>query len=234
MVENLIEKMVIPSKFQDENGQLRVNELLKSYQELEKKMSHMVQVPTEDAAPGEKQAFYRRLGVPETPEAYQIEVKNELMASDPEVNQYLFNLGFTNKQVQAVYDLAAEKIMPVIQDLAQEYEASHQRAALVQYFGGNERWCEVSRQIAAWAKGHLPTQVVDAMATTYEGVMALYNMMQSGEPGLMRSSSSSEEILDEEGLKKLMMSPKYWREQDPATLKKVSDGFRRLYPGSNS
>ena len=62
MVENLIEKMVIPSKFQDENGQLRVNELLKSYQELEKKMSHMVQVPAEDAAPEEKQAFYLLIG----------------------------------------------------------------------------------------------------------------------------------------------------------------------------
>ena len=32
-------------------------------------------------------------------------------------------------------------------------------------------------------------------------------------------------IFEEEDLKKLMMSPKYWKEQDPATLKKVSDGF---------
>ena len=234
MVENLIEKTVIPSKFQDENGQLRVNELLKSYQELEKKLSRMVQVPADDAAPEERQAFYRALGVPESPEAYQITVTNELMASDPDVNRYLYDLGFTNKQAQAVYDLAAQKIMPVIQELAQEYEASRQRAALVHHFGGNERWGEVSRQIGAWARGHLPTQVVDAMATTYEGVMALYSMMQSGEPGLMNRSAGDEEILDEEDLKKLMMSPKYWKEQDPATLKKVSDGFRRLYPGTQS
>ena len=75
---------------------------------------------------------------------------------------------------------------------------------------------------------------VVANETNIKTVADIYSMMQSGEPGLMNRSAGGEEILDEEGLKKLMMSPKYWKEQDPATLKKVSDGFRRLYPGTQS
>ena len=56
--------------------------------------------------------------------------------------------------------------------------------------------------------------------------------MENGEPAVLKTANSSADILTEEDLKKLMMSPKYWKEQDPATLKKVSDGFKRLYPSA--
>ena len=35
--------------------------------------------------------------------------------------------------------------------------------------------------------------------------------------------------MSEETLKKLMQSPKYWRDQDPELLKRVEAGFKRLY-----
>ena len=170
------------------------------------------------------------MGVPDSAENYQLEIKHDLLASDPQVNQKLYDLRFTNQQAQAVYDLAAEKVLPVIEELAQDYEAARQRLALENQFGGKERFEQVARQISAWAKQNMSADIFDALATTYEGVMTLYKMMQTNEPVMMPKGVPVCDFLDEEGLKKLMMSPKYWRDQDPQTLKKVADGFNRLYP----
>jgi hypothetical protein len=232
MAENLIksEKMnAIPEKFLDEKGALKTDLLLQSYLQLEKKLSNMVCLPDASASEEEKRSFYKKMGVPETAENYQLNMKSDLLAVDPQVNQRLYDLGFTNDQAQAVYDLAAEKILPVIEDLAKDYEAARQRVALENHFGGKNRFEQVARQISAWAKQNVSDNVFDALSTTYEGVIALYKMMQSNEPALIPNGMQPEMNLDEEGLKKLMMSPKYWRDKDPATLKKVADGFNRLY-----
>jgi len=34
---------------------------------------------------------------------------------------------------------------------------------------------------------------------------------------------------EEKELKLLMQDPKYWRDQDPETVKRVEEGFKRLY-----
>ena len=233
MVENLMQtnekKQEVPAKFLDEKGNLKTDVLLQSYLELEKKLSNMVVIPTDASSEEEKRSFYQKIGVPDCAENYQLEIKHDLLASDPQVNQKLFDLRFTNQQAQAVYDLAAEKVLPVIEELAQDYEAARQRLALENQFGGKERFEQVARQITAWAKQNVSADVFDALSTTYEGVMTLYKMMQTNEPVMMPKGICTHEILDEEGLKKLMMSPKYWKEQDPLTLKKVADGFNRLY-----
>ena len=220
----------IPAKFLDAKGNLNVDSLLQSYTELERKLGKMVRIPSDDSSPEERKDFYQKIGVPASAKDYQLNIKNELLASDPDVNQRLYDLGFTNAQVQAVYDLAVEKVLPVIHQLAQDYEATRQRALLEEHFGGKERFEEIVRQITTWAKQNVSAQVFDALSTTYEGVLTLYKMMESSEPFMMPKGVAVNEMLDEEGLKKLMMSPKYWRDQDPATLKKVADGFNRLYP----
>ncbi len=231
MAENLMQNnKEIPAKFLDEKGNLNTQALLQSYMELEKKLGSMVRIPNDDSSDDERRAFNQKMGVPAKAEDYQVEIKDDLLALDPQVNQRLYDLGFTNAQVQAVYDLAAEKVLPVIYELAQDYEATRQRVALENHFGGKERFEQVAHQITTWAKQNVSAELMAALSTTYEGVMALYKMMQSAEPAMMPKAESVNEILDEEGLKKLMMSPKYWRDQDPSTLKKVSDGFNRLYP----
>jgi len=55
-------------------------------------------------------------------------------------------------------------------------------------------------------------------------------MMASDEPGIDNKTDTSSENLDEKALRKLMQDPKYWRDQDPALMAKVRDGFTRLYP----
>lgn len=186
-------------------------------------------IPGDDASPEEREAFFRAMGVPADAKDYKIEITEKLLASDPEVNKRLRNLGFTPKQVQAVYDLAAEKVIPLLKTMACEYEGEHQLYRLLNHFGGEERWSQVSRQIAAWGQRNVPKDIYEILASTYDGVITLYNMMNSGEPVIGASKGAA--ISDsEEELKHLMKSEKYWREKDPATLRRVTEGFKRLYP----
>lgn len=228
MSDNLM--IDIPEKFKDENGNLNTDILLKSYLALEKKMSNSIQKPSENATQEERNAFFNAIGRPQKAEEYQINVSHALLGIDPEVNKELHDLGFTNAQVQKVYDLAEQKILPIIEDLATDYEADRQKAHLISHFGSEQKWNEVSSQILAWAEQNVAEPLLDALSTTYDGIMALYSMMQKDEPSVLQQTSDGETPLDEEGLKKLMLDPRYWKEQNPELLKKVADGFARLYP----
>jgi hypothetical protein len=205
----------VPDKFWDsETRQLRTEELVKSYLALEKKLgSRSVE------------------NVPPTPNDYEIDLKNELLSNDPEVNHRLHAAGFSNTQAQLVYDLAAEKLAPLVTEVASFFEAENQVGRLIQRFGGETRWRETSRQIAAWGKSHLPQQVFDALATTYEGVVTMYGMMENNEPGLLREGEMWNGAPTEAQLKQMMRDPRYWRDQEPEFVDKVRDGFQKLYPG---
>lgn len=169
--------------------------------------------------------------VPETPDGYAIAERHPLLASDPDLNALLHGAGFTADQAQLVYDLAADRVLPMIEGLAAEFEADRQLVRLIDHFGGEEAWGEVSRQILAWGKANMPPDVLGALATTFEGVMALHGMMTSGEPALGAGAGTAEPPLDEEGAKALMRDPRYWRDRDPALVRKVGRAFERLYPG---
>lgn len=220
----------IPEKFWDaETGTVRLEHLARSYRELEKRLHGSVTVPGPDAGEEERRAFHRACGVPEGPDGYEIAAPHPLLEADPEVNARLHGAGFTPEQAQVVYDLAAERVLPVIETLAAEFEADRQLVRLIDHFGGEERWEEVSRQILAWGRSNLPKDVLDAMSTTTEGVLALHRMMASGEPGLRGGSGGGDGPMSEDEVKRLMRDPKYWRDRDPAVVRRVSDGFKRLY-----
>ncbi len=218
----------IPDKFRDPtSGELRVEALLKSYLELERAMSRRMGPPAEDAAPEEIACWRRSLGVPETPDAYEITPRHELCGPDPEVNARLHEAGFTCRQAQLVYDLAAERLLPLIAEAAAEFEAGKQREKLHAEFGGEERFRRLAPQIAAWGRANLPEAVFVALSTTAEGVVAMHRMMQAKEPPLSRDAAA-EAVPDEAELRKMMRDPRYWRTREPDFVKRVTDGFRRL------
>lgn len=225
----------LPDKFWDpETRSVRLEALAKSYQALEKRMGGMVAVPGDDAADEDRAAFQQTVnrlrGVPDSPDAYEVAERHPLLKPDPELNALLHGAGFSPDQVQLVYDLAADRVLPVIEDLASEFEADRQLVRLIDHFGGEERWAEVSRQILAWGRTNMPPDVLEAMATTYEGVLALHRMMGSGEPGLRTDGRGGEGPLDEARLKEMMRDPRYWRDRDPALVRKIGAGFKALYP----
>lgn len=225
----------IPEKFWDpEKREVRVDALLKSYVELERAMSRRFLPPTEDADEEEKARWRRMLGVPDVPDGYEIRPPHALCAPDPEVNRRLHEAGFTPRQAQLVYDLAAERLLPLIAEAAAEFEAERQLEKLRERFGGEERFRRVAQQISAWGRANLPDAVFQALSSTAEGVLALHRMMEAGgEPPLKRDGGGGEGPApsDEAELRRMMRDPRYWRTREPELVRRVTDGFRRLVGG---
>jgi len=221
----------VPEKFWDEEaGSVRLDALLKSYRELEKKLSRMITLPGEDADEEERLRFFRALGVPETADAYTIEPRHPLVTADPDVNARLHKAGFTPAQVQLVYDLAAERLLPLIAEAAQMFEAERELDRLRAHFGSDERWQRAAKQLSAWGRANLPPAVFEALSTTASGVLALQAMMEKGEPTLISKGEPEGKVTEDE-LRTMMRDPRYWRKRDPDFVARVSEGFRRLFPG---
>lgn len=220
----------VPEKFRDpRTGGIRADALLRAYLDLERRMHSMVKVPGAECSPEERCAFHRALGVPDSPDGYQIESQHELLSPDPEVNRRLHQAGFTPGQAQLVYDLAHECVLPMLARMAEEHDQRRHLDRLKDHYGGDARWSETARQVSAWGKANLPDEVYQALARSPEGVMALERMMASGEPAMGRAPAPKEEAPSEAELKRMMQDPRYWKKRDPAFIDKVSAGFRRLY-----
>lgn len=218
----------IPEKFWDaETGTLRVDALLKSYRELERRLSQRAAPPAADATPEDLQRFRQAMGIPDTPDGYCINAPHDLCCSDPEVNRRLHAAHFSNAQAQLVYDLAAERLLPLIAEAAAQFEADRQREKLHAHFGGEERFRQVAAQLAAWGRAKLPAPVFEALSSTAEGVLALEQMMRREEPSLSRESAPPAAASEAE-LRAMMRDPRYWHTREPEFVRRVTEGFRRL------
>lgn len=200
----------VPAKFKDpETGDVRMDMILRSYKELEKKMSG-------------------RHAPPKTPEEYSIDCSHGMFEPDTEINKRLHEKGLTNDQAQEIYNLASEKMIPMIAELSREFQADREVEKLVNHFGGAEQWKEVSRQLLAFGQKNMPADVLDNLSSSFEGVIALERMMKSNEPGLKKEASSTI-ATDELDLQSMMRDPRYWRDKDPAFVAKVTEGFQSVY-----
>jgi hypothetical protein len=201
----------IPDKFKDPStGELKIDSLLTSYSELEKRLS-------------------KSPAVPKSADDYCINCDHGYFGVDSDMNKRLHEKGFTNDQVQFVYDLAAEKMVPLVFQMAADYNAEREIEKLVAHFGGEEKWNEVSRQLLAFGKKTLGPDVLETLSSSYEGVLALYKMMKGEEPGVMQTAERSQPMSGELDLQSMMRDPKYWRDQDPSFVAKVTEGFQKLY-----
>ncbi len=202
--------MTIPDKFKDPStGELKVESLLTSYSELEKRLS-------------------KTPSVPKSPDDYCVDCDHGYFTIDKDLNAKLHAKGFTNEQVQTVYDLAAEKMVPMVFQMAADYNAEREIEKLLKHFGGEEKWREVSRQLLAFGQKALPADVLETLSSSYEGVLALHRMMKGEEPGLSRTEVRGDKQGELE-LQSMMRDPKYWRDQDPSFVAKVTEGFQKMY-----
>lgn len=217
----------VPEKFRDPaTGEVRVEALLNSYMALEKKLSAMMPRPETDE--GRREVF-KCLGCPDTPDDYELDTSHGLFTSDAEVNTRLHAKGLTTEQVQEVYNLAAEKLVPAILQMAQEFQADREVEKLVAHFGGPEKWREISRQLFAFGKQNLPPDVLDNLASSFEGVVMLHKMMKGQEPAIGGRMESGGPDAAERDLHAMMRDPRYYRDRDPAFVAKVTEGFQRMY-----
>jgi len=203
----------IPAKFKDpKTGEVRIDAMAKSYKELEKKVS---QNPP----------------VPKSADEYCIDCNHGLFEMDTEMNKIFHEKGFTNDQVQTVYDLAAEKMVPMVMELAGDFQADQEIEKLINHFGGVDKWKEISRQLLAFGQKNLPADVLDSLSSSFEGVLALHNMMGGKEPAMSQTGEKATPA-EMNDLNSMMRDPKYWRDKDPSFVAKVTEGFQKLY-GNN-
>lgn len=221
----------VPEKFWDaEAGTVRTKSLLRSYVELERKLGRMVPMPDESDDGAGMDRLLALLGRPASAEGYEIAQPHPLVEADAGLNSRLHEAGFTQKQAQLVYELAAEKLVPMMQGLLDDAEATRQVDRLQRRFGGADGWRETARQLRTWAAASLPAEVVDTLGGSYEGVLALHQMMQAAEPELLGSDDAGPAAPDEGRLHEMMRDPRYWRDRDSDFIGRVTAGFRRLFP----
>ncbi len=221
----------VPEKFWNaDTGDVRIEMLAKSYAELERKFSARTEEPEsggDDEWPGEP---------PETElsvtDRYEIDTSHGLFEAEPEIDALLQEAGFTQAQAQLVYDLAAHVLTPVMSVAGTSHDDDVEEGRLVSHFGGRERWVEMSRQLRTWGKRHLPADVYDTLSSSYEGVLSLHRLMHADEPSVLRGSGGTE-TTDEASLRRMIRDPRYWRDRDPSVIRRVSEGFNRLYPGGS-
>jgi hypothetical protein len=217
----------VPDKFWDAStNTIRTDALVNSYNSLEKKLSSTLPTPDND---DNKKKVHKALGLPDTADEYCIDCSHGLFEPDNDINHRLHAKGLNQEQVQEVYDLAAEKIVPMIAELAADFQADREVEKLINHFGGTQQWKSVSKQIYAFAKNNVTPDVLEALSGSFEGVIALHRMMKNKEPSLQKSNTAITGRMDETDLQSMMRDPKYWRDKDPATVKKVTEGFQGLY-----
>ena len=70
----------------------------------------MVRVPRDDADETETAAFRRALGIPDTPDAYEINLSTDFLDIDPDVNGRLHAAHFTPRQPGRYRTRSAEPV----------------------------------------------------------------------------------------------------------------------------
>ena len=169
---------------------------------------------------------------PASPEDYALELDGLLGGPDAEANRRMHEAGFTNAQAQLVYDMASSLLLPLAGEVAGEMERAEREARLAERYGGEDGWRRARGQMEAWAAANLPAGVAGALTGSVEGAAALERLMDAGEPGLGGHGGegpAGAATLD--GLRRLQGDPRYWRDRDPALVRQVMEGYRRLYPG---
>jgi hypothetical protein len=214
----------VPEKFWDaENGALKSDELLRSYAELERKLGSL------SAKRSSGNVLDVALATKGASDAYDIVLKHEALRVSRALDERMHKAGFTNEQAQLVYDIEVELMIPAIESVVREFRLCRDLEKLEEYFGGEERFDEISRQLALWAEKSLPAEVYESLNSSYYGVIALYNMMGAAEPGLVGVAGGAIDALSDAKLKDMMRDPRYWRDGDKDFIRKVDEGFKTLY-----
>ena len=214
----------IPEKFLNDQGELNTSALLKSYCELEKKLSNMVSVPNEDSDDATKQKFNHAIGVPDNASEYP---KNDLL-DDESVREKFHEIGLTSKQVEQIYNIAEEFLQPTLKNLFELQSQTNALNELKNFFGSTEKMNDALREINAFGERFLPQSAFDELCATPQGIQGIYKMMQSMEPEVFTDKNMSENLTDDD-LRNMMKDPKYWRDQDPEYVRKIENGFKKLY-----
>ncbi|WP_291297611.1 capsid assembly protein [Elioraea sp.] len=157
----------------------------------------------------------------------------QLNRDDPQLAGFLeiaHERGLTPAQVNETIAEFVTKTVPSTRELRRAAKA--RQAALYEALGEN------GEARVAHLYGKLRAKVGDHDAAAFfrgvdtpELVTAMERVVALGDgPGFapIGGSASADDVAT---LNELMATPAYWRDRDPKVMKRVTDGFARLYPG---
>ena len=144
------------------------------------------------------------------------------------LREKFLEIGLTSSQVEKIYDIANEFLSPVLSDLFEIKNESDAISELKNFFGGTEKMYDALRAINTFGEKYLPHDAFDAMCSSPQGIQGIYQMMQSMEP-TVQTDDGGEKILSDDELRRMMRDPKYWRDMDPEYVRKIENGFKKLY-----
>jgi len=214
----------IPEKFQNPDGTTNVEALMKSYSELEKKIGGMVSVPNDNTDTATREKFNRAIGVPENANDYP----SNAMFDDESIKQKFHDIGLTSSQVEQIYSVAEEFLSPVIAELFSAKNETSEMLKLEKFFGGRDKMNDALNAINTFGEKFLPRDAFESLCSTASGIQGVYHMMQSMEPRIETNVGEHENLTDDD-LRRMMRDPKYWRDADPEYVRKIENGFRKLY-----
>ena len=214
----------IPEKFLNEDGTLNTDSLLKSYNELEKKIGTMVSVPNSDSDESARERFNRAIGVPDDISKYPT---NDMFDNDS-VRQKFHDIGLTCDQVEQIYEIANEFLSPLLSDLFAMKNETSAILELKNFFGGDEKMISALHAINDFGEKFLPESAFESLCSTPQGIQSVYKMMQSMEPHIETQKNETENLTDDD-LRRMMRDPKYWRDHDPEYVRRIETGFKKLY-----
>ena len=182
---------------------------------------------------------------PESPEKYELRLPEGVelpeglefeFQPDSPLAQMARQIAFDSGRGQKGFDeLVAAFVQHEISKDAEDKTAIEETyKAEMQKLG--ERGKERTDAADAFLKANLSEDEYDAInsiATSAIGVQAIEKLMSLSKdkaPQVPDGNTGAPKLTLAE-LKSMQADPKYWREQDPAFIKQVSEGFKQLYPG---
>ena len=224
----------MPKKFW-KDGEILAQELAKSYQHLEKKMSGKT-IKNDLNTGGESTEEFTQKNTMTFDEVKMEEILESIegdeiqaILRDPELVKTLQSKGINNEQMQSIYALAGEHLSPLV-NRVQELNQRVMEQELENHFGGAKNWKMVQERISPWAIKNLPTQTVEHLASSVQGVKMLHKMMDSSTEQQLSATGTAGNEIDAEKLRNMMDDPKYWRIKDAEYINRVQQGFKKLYP----
>lgn len=184
----------------------------------------MVSVPTPDSDESVKQKFNHAIGVPDDVKDYPT---NSLF-DDESVRKKFHEIGLTSSQVEKIYAIAEEFLQPTLKNLFELQNQTNAINELKKFFGDDEKMNNALREINTFGERFLPHDAFDELCSTPQGIQGIYKMMQSMEPDVLTNKNETENLTDE-ALRKMMQDPKYWHDHDEEYIRKIENGFKKLY-----
>lgn len=177
------------SKGWDKGDLAPVDQVFRSYHNLQKlfgadKAGSTVMVPGEGADQATKDAFYNKIGRPESPDGYEAKEFAGLNESqEKDLKEFAHKNGLTEKQLSAFKEWNDQQAETYKQELETDVkvEFAKQEASLKQEWGAAYEQKMAEAKVAA-AKLNLDTNQVNAMqmALGYDGVMKLIAQLGTG------------------------------------------------------